>query len=91
MSEADEAGSDEVLDSPGLRPTDGDLQPLSLRLHGLDGADLLEGYVGIRGTYHGVTIIASGGGDEEQVMYLDGGKARALRDWLRGAERYGHI
>lgn len=64
-------------------------EPLSIKLDGLgDDADLLEGYVGVNGQLHaGVTLIASGGVDGEEVIKLTNGQAEWLETWLREARR----
>lgn len=59
-------------------------EPLSIRLDGIgDDSDLLEGYVGVDGRLaYGVTLIASGGVDGEEVVKLTRDQARWLRQWL---------
>lgn len=59
-------------------------EPLSIRLEGVgDDSDLLEGYVGIDGRLgDGVTLIASGGCDGEEVVKLTRPQMRWLRQWL---------
>lgn len=80
----DENTNDDKPDQHITRP-----EPLSIRLDGLRGdADLLEGYVGVNGQLHaGVTLIASGRVDGEEVVKLTGGQAEWLETWLREARR----